>query len=123
MQNCVRFPTAKAIGKTDGLYFVKKIAIFFVFCGSSIIIGTFQGEVRKINNADAIVDEIIGTNAHFFEMQGGEINHTELVAALIDQKENFVEGIRYAQDVIDGSMWAFRRISCAPTAGTARNNP
>ena len=50
------------------------------------------------------MDEIIGTNAHFFEMHNGEINPTELVAALIDQKENFVEGIRYAQDVIDGSM-------------------
>lgn len=67
--------------------------------------GTFAiTTVGKINNADAIVDEIIGTNAHFFEMHNGEINPTELVAALIDQKENFVEGIRYAQDVIDGSM-------------------
>lgn len=67
--------------------------------------GTFAiTTVGKINNADAIVDEIIGTNAHFFEMHNGEINPTELVALLIDQKENFVEGIRYAQDVIDGSM-------------------
>ena len=67
--------------------------------------GTFAiTTVGKINNADAIVDEIIGTNAHFFEMHNGEINPTELVAALIDQKENFVEGIRYAQDMIDGSM-------------------
>ena len=45
-----------------------------------------------------------GRTLHFFEMHNGEINPTELVAALIDQKENFVEGIRYAQDVIDGSM-------------------
>ena len=32
------------------------------------------------------------------------INATELVAALINQKENLIEGIRYAQEIIDGSM-------------------
>ena len=37
-------------------------------------------------------------------MSGGEINATELVAALINQKENLIEGIRYAQESIDGSM-------------------
>ena len=37
-------------------------------------------------------------------MSGGEINATELVAALINQKENLIEGIRYALDVIDGSL-------------------
>lgn len=67
--------------------------------------GTFAiTTVGKINNADEIVDEIIKTNTHFFEMQNGEINPTELVAAIINQKENFVEGIRYAQEIIDGSM-------------------
>lgn len=34
----------KAIGKTDGLNFVKILQFFFVFCESSVIIGTFQGE-------------------------------------------------------------------------------
>ena len=38
------------------------------------------------------------------EMSGGEINSTELVAALINTKDNLIEGIRYAQEVIDGSM-------------------
>ena len=38
------------------------------------------------------------------EMSGGEVNATELVAALINQQDNLVEGIRYAQEVIDGSM-------------------
>ena len=37
-------------------------------------------------------------------MQGGDINQTELVAAIINRKENFIEGIRYAQEIIDGSM-------------------
>lgn len=67
--------------------------------------GTFAiTTVGKINNADEIVDEIIKTNTHFFEMQNGEINPTELVAAIINQKDNFVEGIRYAQEIIKGSM-------------------
>lgn len=66
--------------------------------------GTFAiTTVGKINNADEIVDKIIKTNTHFFEMANGEINQTELVAAIINQKENFVDGIRYAQEIIDGS--------------------
>ncbi len=67
--------------------------------------GTFAiTTVGKINNADEIVDEIIKTNTHFFEMHNGEINPTELVAAIINQKDNFIDGIRYAQEIIDGSM-------------------
>ena len=67
--------------------------------------GTFAiTTVGKINNANEIVDEIIKSNTHFFEMSNGEINPTELVAAIINQKENFIEGIRYAQEIIDGSL-------------------
>ena len=40
----------------------------------------------------------------FQEMSGGQINATELVASLICRKASFVEGIRYAQDMIDGSL-------------------
>ncbi len=67
--------------------------------------GTFAvATVGKINNTDEIVEQIIKSNTHFFEMQNGEINPTELVAAIINQKENFIDGIRYAQELIDGSM-------------------
>lgn len=67
--------------------------------------GTFAiTTVGKINNADEIADRIISGKTHFFEMQNGEINPTELVAAIINQKENFIEGIRYAQEIIDGSL-------------------
>lgn len=67
--------------------------------------GTFAiTTVGKINNANEIVDKIIKSNVHFFEMQNGEINPTELVAAIINQKDNFIEGIKYAQEIIDGSM-------------------
>ena len=67
--------------------------------------GTFAiTTVGRINNAEQLVSEILGGTTHFFEMQSGEVNPTELVAALINQKDNFIDGIRYAQDVIDGSI-------------------
>lgn len=67
--------------------------------------GTFAvATVGKINNIDELVDEIIKNNTHFFEMHNGDINQTELVSALINQKENFIDGIRYAQTAVDGSI-------------------
>lgn len=61
--------------------------------------------VGKINNTKELVKKLFDNgHAHFQEMSGGEINATELVAALINQKENLIEGIAYAQDVIEGSM-------------------
>ena len=58
----------------------------------------------KINNSEEIVNKIISDKIHFFEMQGGEVNQTELVAAIINQKENFIDGIQYALDIIEGSI-------------------
>lgn len=61
--------------------------------------------VGKINNAKEICDQLFANgNTHFLEMSGGDINPTELVAAIINQKEHLVEGIQYAQELIDGSM-------------------
>ena len=61
--------------------------------------------VGKINNQDAIIQKMFQSgHTHFLEMSGGDINATELVAALINQQENLIEGIQYAQDSIDGSM-------------------
>ena len=60
--------------------------------------------VSKINNSKELVDEIVANRTHFFEMANGEIDATELVAALINQKDNFIEGIRYAQERVDGSV-------------------
>lgn len=61
--------------------------------------------VSKINNAQEIVDRIFTNNSiHFLEMSGGDINPTELVAALINQKENLIEGIHYALEAIEGSL-------------------
>lgn len=61
--------------------------------------------VGKINNTDEIIKQMFDSgHTHFLEMSGGDINATELVAAIINQKEHLVEGIQHAQDVIDGSM-------------------
>ncbi len=68
--------------------------------------GTYAiATVGRINNADQLTQELFsGGHGHFLEMSGGDINTTELVASLLDQKDNLIEGIRYAQEVIDGSM-------------------
>ncbi len=61
--------------------------------------------VGKINNAEKLEKQILGGGEnHFLEMSGGTINMTELTAALINQKDNIVDGIRYAQEMIEGSM-------------------
>jgi amidophosphoribosyltransferase len=61
--------------------------------------------VGRINNIDELVKQAFteGTT-HFLEMSGGDINPTELAAALINRRDSIAEGIRYAQSIIDGSM-------------------
>ena len=60
--------------------------------------------VGLINNAEALVEEAFSGPGHqFMAMSSGKVNSTELTAALINRKDNLVEGIRYAQSVIDGS--------------------
>ena len=61
--------------------------------------------VGKINNTDSLIQTLFDKgHSHFLEMSGGDINATELVASIINQKDNLVEGIQYAQEVIEGSM-------------------
>ena len=61
--------------------------------------------VSKINNTDEIVKTVFENgHSHFLEMSGGDINPTELVAAIINQKDNLIEGIQYALELIDGSL-------------------
>lgn len=58
-----------------------------------------------INNADALIKQYLTfSSGHFGAMTGGNVNSTELVAALINQKSNFVEGISFAQDSIEGTV-------------------
>ena len=60
--------------------------------------------VGIINNADELVQTYFSDHGHqFMAMSSGKVNATELVAALINQRENLVDGILHAQDVIRGS--------------------
>ena len=67
--------------------------------------GTFAiSTVGIINNADALIDQYLTfSGGHFDAMTGGKVNSTELVAALISQQSNFVEGIRFVQKVVEGT--------------------
>lgn len=60
--------------------------------------------VGVVQNADAIVQKAFGKGSvHFSEMSGGEINPTELIAAIINQESTFEDGIRSVQEKIEGS--------------------
>ncbi len=60
--------------------------------------------IGAINNADELIEKYFSfTTGHFNAMTGGRINPTELVAALINQKSSFAEGIAFAQSVIVGT--------------------
>ncbi len=61
--------------------------------------------VGKINNQAELLEKAYKDgHSHFLEMSGGQINATELVGSLICRKDSIVEGIRYVQEIVDGSM-------------------
>lgn len=61
--------------------------------------------VGKINNISELVEDAFSNGrTQFLEMSGSNINPTELVASIINQKDTIEEGIAYAQEQIDGSM-------------------
>ncbi|MBE6951907.1 MAG: amidophosphoribosyltransferase, partial [Ruminococcaceae bacterium] len=61
--------------------------------------------VGLINNAEELVEKYFSDHGHqFMAMSSGSVNSTELVAALINQKENLVDGILHAQEMIKGSI-------------------
>lgn len=61
--------------------------------------------VGIIRNADALVEELLENGCLNFEaMSSGNINSGDLIGALIAQKNSFIEGIRYAQEKIEGTM-------------------
>ena len=60
--------------------------------------------VGAVNNAGSLADQYLSfSGGHFGAMTGGRINCTELIAAMINQKRNFADGIQFAQSVINGS--------------------
>ena len=68
-------------------------------------LGTYAiASVARINNADALLEQYLSfSGGHFNAMTGGRINSNELIAALINQKSSFAEGIRFAQKAIEGT--------------------
>ena len=74
-----------------------------------LIIGSHLGvyaivTVGVVRNAEALALKAFQKRpTHFSEMSGNEINPTELVATLINEQGSFVEGIRHAQESIEGS--------------------
>lgn len=61
--------------------------------------------VGIVTNKDLLVQKVLDDgHTHFLEMSGGEINQTELIVALINQKKSILEGIQYVQQVVEGSI-------------------
>ena len=61
--------------------------------------------VGCINNSEELVNQFLSfSGGHFNTMTSGKINSVELAAALINQKSNFVDGIRFAQEKVEGSL-------------------
>lgn len=60
--------------------------------------------VGRINNIEALMKQYLDfSGGHFEAMSGGRINSTEVLASMIDQKTDFVDGLRFAQEAVEGS--------------------
>lgn len=59
--------------------------------------------IGVINNSDELIDKHLNLNGHFQAMTGGKINSCELISSLINQKDNYVDGIKFAQSEIEGT--------------------
>ena len=60
--------------------------------------------IGLINNSEELIEKyVLQSGGHFDAMTGGKVNSTELLAALINTKKDFVEGIKFAQSVIEGT--------------------
>ena len=60
--------------------------------------------VGIINNAEDIVAKTFAAPGHYFmAMSSGKVNDSELIAALINRCDNLIDGIKYAQTLIEGT--------------------
>lgn len=60
--------------------------------------------VGVVNNSEKLIEDYLNYGSgHFVTATGGRVNSVELISALIDQKSDFVSGIKFAQRVIEGS--------------------
>ena len=67
-------------------------------------LGTFAlTTVGIVNNSDQLIQDYLDHGGHFDAMTGGKVNSNELIASLICLKDNFVEGIQFVQQVVEGT--------------------
>ena len=67
-------------------------------------LGTFAiCTIGIVNNADALIEQYLSGGGYFDSMTGGKVNCNELIASLICLKDNFTDGIRFAQQSIEGT--------------------
>ena len=94
------------IGKMRG---TRGIGVISDYEDQPLIIGSHLGmyaivTVGVVRNAVQLTSRAFGKRAtHFSEMSGDEINPTEIVATLINQEATFEDGIRHAQEAVEGS--------------------
>ncbi len=62
----------------------------------------FVGIIKNVN--EIIESSLKKHDVQFNSQACGTVNTTELVASLISQKSSFTEGIKYAQDTVDGTV-------------------
>ncbi len=104
----------------------KGVGVISDFEDQPLIINSHLGKyaivtVGVIKNFDALTKAAFGKRTtHFSEMSGGEINPTELVATLINQEANFVDGISRAQECIEGSCSMLLLTDCGIYAARDR---
>ncbi len=68
-------------------------------------VGTYAiATIGRINNAEELIEKHLVKGGHFGVMTGGKVNSTDLVAALINEKSTFAEGIEYVHDVVEGTV-------------------
>ena len=68
-------------------------------------LGTYAiATVGVVNNAKDLIEQLLSNGCYFDAMTGGKVNSTELVAALIGCKDSFIDGIQYAQSVVEGTL-------------------
>jgi amidophosphoribosyltransferase len=74
-----------------------------------LLIGSQHGPyaivtVGRINNLERLARAALrGSATHFSELKGNEFNPTEVVASLINQRENLVDGLRFVHEKVEGS--------------------
>ena len=85
------------------------IGVISDYDAQPLIFGSHLGKfgivsVGKVNNIEQITRRAFKRKIHFSETSDGELSPTEVVAALICEEASFEDGIKNAQETIEGSL-------------------